>query len=85
MSFLPLELDMALRKPMHPSHGHHKCLEVWWEGICLLEESRKSRERAHSKDNGANLGESGRDVINIVSCLSLTLYAVSALGISALV
>lgn len=39
----------------------------------------------HSKESGANVGPSGRDVVNIVSCLSLILSADSALEIPTLV
>lgn len=39
----------------------------------------------HSKESGANLGESRRDVTSIVSFLSLILAANSVLGISTLV
>lgn len=39
----------------------------------------------HSKESGANLSESRRDVMSIVSFLSLILSAHSVLGISTLV
>lgn len=39
----------------------------------------------HSKESGANLNESRRDVMSIVSFLSLILSAHSVLGISTLV
>lgn len=38
----------------------------------------------HSKEIGANLGESGRDIVSIVSCLSLIFSAHSATGIPTL-
>lgn len=39
----------------------------------------------HSKESGANVGPSGRDVVSLVSCLSLILSADSALEIPTLV
>lgn len=40
---------------------------------------------SHSKEIGANLGGSGRDVVSMVSCLSLIFSADSVTGIPTLV